>query len=175
MEDQTSHDQATSEDPNNNGGLPVMTEETIAEAVPPSPEELPEPKIYTLLDNGEYQPILDVIYPPGTQFYCKDGDEYVALPAEEVAAPQDIQDMTTEHILGSAIAFLTQHGYTVTAPGADGPDTALPEIKSSGKDLIAQEIGDMLNKLRQLFNAHASTHAAVLEAHNLIAGIESHL
>ena len=70
-------DEMLGQDPNQNGGLPVMSAETIANAQPPA-LSLNWSPLYTL-DNGEYTQVTpDIIYPVGTKFYFRreDGTYY---------------------------------------------------------------------------------------------------
>jgi hypothetical protein len=74
------------QDPNQNGGLPVMSAETIKNAQPPDSElgardplSLSWSPLYTLLDSGECAQVTpDIIYPAGTKFYFRreDGTYY---------------------------------------------------------------------------------------------------
>jgi hypothetical protein len=59
------------DDPNQNGGLPVMSTETIENAQPPAQ---PDDTLYTL-DNDEYCAVSpDIIYPVDTKFYFRHAD-----------------------------------------------------------------------------------------------------
>ena len=65
-------DEMLGQDPNQNGGLPVMSAETIANAQPPAQ---PDDTLYTLLDNGGYvEQLSTIIYPVGTKFYFRHED-----------------------------------------------------------------------------------------------------
>jgi hypothetical protein len=80
-----SMDELFGQDPNQNGGLPVMSEETIANAQPPEQDEMLGQRVlghwtpmYTL-DNGGYTQVKpDIIYPVGAKFYFRreDGTYY---------------------------------------------------------------------------------------------------
>lgn len=155
----------TAEDPNQNGGLPVMSEETIANAIPPDAQR------YTF-DNGEYVPKLDILYPPETVFFVQhpdgsftpEGDAGLQTTALG-ALPQEI---TLEYMIEKSTEFLRAHGFHVLSP-----DMAEAAAEKPAPSKI--EIGMLLGKLRGLVAGHMTSHGVIDEANGIINKIEAQL
>jgi hypothetical protein len=198
IEPQTGAINTTEADPNQNGGRPVMTPETITAAQAPAPvggvpqegqpvPQQPDSTLYTLLDNGEYQEQMDVIYPPGTKFYFKRGDGTYYDANIEISPDITQPEITEEFMIAKATEFMELRGYKILKPGEVGMtvESATDFLRANGQiamplekiptGSVKLEISVLLAKLKSLFNSHAQTHQALDEAHGIISKIEDHL
>lgn len=184
------------QDPNQNGGLPVMTPETIAAA------QQPDATLYTLLDNGEYQEQQDILYPPGTKFYFKHPDGTYSDANIEIGPDITQPEITEEFMIAKATEFMELRGYKVLTPeavihsatGCDSPVTESAQVNelksqvSALKDELAAyrkptselsmakiELGVMFAKLRSLIASHFPAQHLIDEAHGIVTKIEAKL
>lgn len=151
--------------------------------------------LYTLLDDGTYQPQMDILYPAGTKFYYKTAEDTYVDAGIEIA-PDVVEntqpEITEEFILSKATEFMEARGYTIYAPGAAPNDSAqVNDLKSQVsvlRDELIQyrkptsevsvakiEIGMLFQKLRSMVSSHFPARHLIDEAHSIIAKIEEKL
>jgi len=159
---------------------------------PPAHDPAPT-EFYTLLDNGEFQPVMEVLYPAGTKFYAKNPDgSYVETgtqPEPEISNPSEI---TLEYMIEKSTEFLIQNGYHVFPPGDKPVQVEFESLNADLKTQISQlkdqlaaaqkpvkpgdravEASIRFAKMRSMIGSHFPTQALQNEANSIITELEA--
>ncbi len=136
-----------------------------------STEDLIAPQLYTL-DNGEYVPKMNILYPPETVFYVlqPDGSFNPVNDVIPVEAPSLPQEITLEYMIEKSTEFLIQNGYDVRP--ANTVDV-VAEVPAQKQPVNRQEVSLRCAQLRQMVVSHFPSFVLQNAALGIIAELET--
>lgn len=145
--------------------------------VPATTDRQPlEPQRYTF-DNGEYVPVMDILYPPETVFFVKHPDGTFTPEGdaglETTLSRLDPANITLDQMISTAKSFLEKHGYVVNLQ--EHLDAVVKALPPDAEPNSAHPAHPLLDEFKAFASGHLPSHGLIARAHEMLEAIRSKL